>query len=604
MKSLKLFNVVLADKNKSVQAQAPEALKLGLYITPRASHATSMIVNFYREQFLSGTQFNSTFHKSFGKVLSSTRAELFIHQMLHYITTYGFDAMGIYSNDTVYIPNEVLEIPEITDKVSLKVIDAVSEEQLEEKCFDLLGSGIALKQDTIMDVLDILKDTGYSWSNSDIKRIKNKEAKLMIIKMLGIMPTDPVDFVRYLVWAATGQTLLIKDRATIEAIIASGYDITNDVTMFGTANAAMVFNRFKPLFLAFKKASCNKVIVNKVSRLSKKYHVPMKEDILANITSDTTANLDKVEKALDRATNFRKVSILNAINNRMQGSAALMYRVRNGKSFVKDSVEVDRAHLFAAFNVVYTHLVNSLDVKGKTIKVSEGIKLAVPTSEKMFIGNLPTGTSVNLATDMIAGIYWENAWGASDLDLSGMSLNKIGWNSQFKNEAGTAIFSGDITNAHNGASEVFYVKKGLSHPMLMVNNIYSGEVGCKFKIFAGHEEPKNGALTSNYTVNPNNVLFQVDTEMDTKQQIVGIFIPEEDGTVTFVLVNTGFGNVSVSSKGDLLDKAKEFFVKSNARPLNLEKLLVDAGAIVSTEEGEIDLTVENLAKDTIINLIK
>ena len=73
---------------------------------------------------IDGKQLNSAFHKSWKKVKESDIKTLVLEQMLHYITTYGFEELGIYNENTVYIPTEKLKIPKIDeDKILLTIIN-------------------------------------------------------------------------------------------------------------------------------------------------------------------------------------------------------------------------------------------------------------------------------------------------------------------------------------------------------------------------------------------------------------------------------------------------------------------------------------------------
>ena len=67
------------------------------------------------ELFVDSTQINSSLHKSWNKVKNSPLEFLLFEQLFHYITTYGYQAMDIYNDDTVFIPNERLDIPEIDE---------------------------------------------------------------------------------------------------------------------------------------------------------------------------------------------------------------------------------------------------------------------------------------------------------------------------------------------------------------------------------------------------------------------------------------------------------------------------------------------------------
>lgn len=53
---------------------------------------------------------------------------------------------------------------------------------------------------------------------------------------------------------------------------------------YGFEHLAEIFNRFKPLFLAFKLNSTLSNCINRINKLSKIYHKPMKEDYLNTVT--------------------------------------------------------------------------------------------------------------------------------------------------------------------------------------------------------------------------------------------------------------------------------------------------------------------------------
>src|SRR6266700_7413506 len=161
-------------------------------------------------------QLNQTFHKSWAKVRDASIEQLVIEQILHYFTTYGFEALCIYDKDAVYIPNEQLNVPELGDSIRLVVIRGYTRRELKEKLLGLLVSGVALHEETINDVLDVASFVGLS--DEDIDRVRNKEVKAALYEALGRIPSDPTEFLRYVVYRATKKTLLIKNRASVAAI--------------------------------------------------------------------------------------------------------------------------------------------------------------------------------------------------------------------------------------------------------------------------------------------------------------------------------------------------------------------------------------------------
>jgi len=115
---------------------------------------------------------NATFHKSWKKVKEAPIEQLYLEQIFHYITVYGFENLGIYDEKSVYITYEKLEIPELTENVRLTLIKGYTKNELKEKLLNLLKSGVALKEETIKDVIEIANYVELT--EKDIINIKNK----------------------------------------------------------------------------------------------------------------------------------------------------------------------------------------------------------------------------------------------------------------------------------------------------------------------------------------------------------------------------------------------------------------------------------------------
>ena len=179
MKTLKLFNSVLLKETD----EKPFVSEQGYVIESGALWAKKEINNFYKNEKLDGYGLNKTFHKSWSKIFRSSRTDLLIEQIKHYISTYGSDFQ-----DEIYIPNEVLEIPDT--KIVFKVVKAYPIEKMKQKCLELLQSGIALKEETINDILSILVDE-LSYQFNGNENIRNKEAviKIAVCGLLSQFPS-------------------------------------------------------------------------------------------------------------------------------------------------------------------------------------------------------------------------------------------------------------------------------------------------------------------------------------------------------------------------------------------------------------------------------
>ena len=588
-KSIKLFNAV--PKGSPQTPDLKPTLPYGVIVDEYAAYAGTEILTYLKDNKLDSEQLNATFHKSWKVIRDTPREELLVHQLMHYMTTYGTN----FTSEFVYFPAEKLELPEIK-QIPLKLIRGLDTQVLINKSLNLLSSGVALDETTIDDVLELLEALDYEFESVD--QIKNKEALVKVIAKTNRYPSSPVEFLRYLIFLSTKSALLIKNEETIEAIKEAQLDFSKQINTFGLKRCAEVFNRFKPLWLAFKVDLANKPLINEISRLSKKYHQPLPVDILNTITAIAYSD-EEITKALKKVNNFRKIRLLNALNTRMKGVDAFLYRVRNGKSFsVKKEKDDKLAYYKRTFYLVYTDLLMSLNLEGVKIKYPTKVDYGLPATEKMFIGNIPVGTKVT-SENLVSGVYWENDWGAQDLDLSALSLaGKIGWNSAYKGEG--LMYSGDITDAPNGATEYLYTNTQLPDPALSVLNIFSGKIGCKFKIMVG-SAPK---VAANHMFDPNELILEAEAEMVGRNQILGIFIPEGNNLLSFVLVNAGFGSMSVSGNSVQSDNARAALFYQYKNPILLRQLLTDAGAIL-VEEGEADISLlpQDLQKDSILNLL-
>jgi hypothetical protein len=639
---IELFNSVLIDDEPilSENLYLNETVCKGFILQPEVAALPNVgsIIKYVSDLLLDGGQMNQTFHKSWAIIENSSEKELLGHQIMHYFSTYGMKALGLYSDSTIYIPNEVLNVPE-AESLPLKVIKGLTRDEFIEKCLGLLNSGVALKVDTIDKVIMLLDGLEYEFKS--VEGIKNKEAKLIIGEKYGIVyATNNTEFMRSLIYKATGRTTVITNWETLKDIGGSGVDIKDLCETYGLERLSQSFLRYKKLFMAFKVANPNnKWVVNRLRRLAKKHHQPMPVDYLNNLSGMNYFDLDELNAELDKVNVFRKIRVLYALHERMLNHDAMVYKIRNGKSFVKElnpepvepKKDVTTSNTFKAvfenagivlpgeevetpepvevpvenkfyqekYDAVYAHIIKNLNLSGTKIKYPNSIEYVLPTSEKQFVGNIPSGSYVDVDNNLIVGIYWENDWGATDLDLSMTSLVKLGWNGL--KTGGGLIFSGDITDATHGATECFYIKKKLRKPHVVTNNIFHGDNNSKFKFFIAKEEVEN--LDSDYMVDPNNVIFQTQMMMDQRQQSLAVVAPYKRGN-RIIITDYGTGNRIVSSVDKYSLLSTEHFVKSSTNKINLRQILMDAGCEFVEEDADIDLSVENLEKDTIMNLLK
>lgn len=583
MKTLELFDAVIAKEAKGKAFVSEQ----GYIIEPAALWAKKEIGRFYRHEKLDGFGLNKTFHKSWATILNTPREQLYLAQIKHYISTYGSNFQKV-----IYIPNEVLELPDA--KVKFKVIKAYSKEVMTEKCLDLLRSGMALKEETIDTILSILVDE-LSYEFTGEEQIRNKEAVIKIADMYGILPKDTMEFFRYIIYKATGDTLLIKNQEAIAAIKASKYNPAVQFKQFGLEKMATIFNRFKPLFLAFKPKCA--ATINKISKLSKIHHQPLVTNPLNLVTSIVLTQQDT--HWLDNATPFALFKALSACHTRLNGQYAFAYRIRNGKSFVKASTTSGAT--WPNYYFLLGYLKERFDLSGKTFFLPHDVDYALPTSEKMYVGNVPTGTKF-FGKSLAVGVYWENQWGARDLDLSGLNIGgKVGWNASYKQGKGNLMYSGDITNAPNGAVEYLYARNGLAAPTLVNNNVFSGSGSCSYKIIVG----KGDHIDYNYMMNPDNLFLEAKCESVQKQTILGMLLPEKKQQC-FVLLNFGAGASRVSGNSQLSILATNALYQQWSNPVSFRDLILELGAEIVGKKtaADYDFSLNQLQKDSFLKVFQ
>ncbi len=584
MKTLQLFNAVLARKSDEKAFISND----GFVIESDAIWAKNEIISYYAKEKLNGNDLNKTFHKSWKKIKNTSRIDLLFEQIEHYISTYGS-----HFQSEIYIPEEILNVPDT--KLVFKVIKAYTVEEMQEKCLSLLQSGIALKEETVDDLLHILH-TELEYDFTGKENIRNKEAVIKIADLYDIYPENPVEFFRYVIYKTTQTTLLIKNDELIGLIKQSNFNPTYLFESFGMEKLAEIFNRFKPLFLAYKNRAPK--AINKISKLSKVNHKPLVSNPLNDATNTLLESSDW--HWLENATPFALFKALSACYSRMYGQDTFVYRVRNGKSWVKKGKET----YVNQFN--YEFILDFLKLKyenfsGKKFYFPENVEFALPTSEKMFVGNLPTGTRF-YGDRLAVGIYWEDQWGARDLDLSGLNIaGKIGWNAAYNYDDGQLMYSGDMTSAPHGAVEYLYANKGLSTPTLVMNNVFSGDANCGYKIVIG----KGDHISYDYMMNPNNLFAEARCSSVQKQMILGMLLPKNEKQC-FVLLNFGAGHSHVSGNTEVSAMATSALYQQWYEAMSFNELIKELGAEITTEksEADFDFSLESLEKDSFIRIFK
>lgn len=580
------------------------------------------------------TQYNKTFYKKWEDILSKTRFELLVDQIRHYASTYGTNM----TEGEGYMPNHEDSVIPFNE---FKVIMPVTKQELFNRCVSMISSGIALKEDTKQDVVSYVVENIDNWNewNFILDDVKNKEAQATIAVTTGKYPNDNFGLLRCLVYAASGSTLLIKNKSAISAIKAGVSNI--DLTKLSEAqmvNLSKIFHRYKPLFLAMKSSNTssnsmyteafknamkkakistdvkysNSSVINKIRKLADKYHTPFTKGFWETVISEKK-NLEDIKAKVNEITNFKKITLMQCIKERLANSEGQCYVIRNGKLWVRPDYKAksDPTYLMNVYLILQNSLVESIKDKACTVRYPKGINFTIPTSEKNFIGNYPMGSYVNMGDNHnIIGIYWENDWHTRDFDLHLQDItgNSYGWNTNYTKTTDNTkiIFSGDITNAPNGATELFYIGGKAFDGIVSVNR-YSGDgEDSQFKFFIAQDNTlknkSNNWLRNsddNYMLDPNKVVaeYMIPVQKDCCETKCAVIVDNK-----FILLDAKTGIKRVPNhelNAVLIDKFK---VKARSF-IELKEILDAAGFTeVSDDTTDVGLDLTQISKDTLIEL--
>lgn len=635
--TLRMFNGVMVGNDLKVidpellNAYNKSSIRKGVLLDPiiYANTPTGRLGSLTREiesHTVSYRDWNNAFYKSWSKLEDLSDFELRRDQILHYLT--GYESIGIKSDPFIYYPIDDIELLDFEAGLPVLFIKSLTENEILEKLDNMMSSGVALKPETQDDILTILGSLDFQKILPLIIRCKNKELNAQFAIKFDIVPKNPTEFLRYIITLSTGNSLVIKDKATISAIKMA--DNKPEVEQafrtysktYGTwVLLAESFHRYKPLWLAFKSYNDLKPVINKIRKLAVKYHKPMSKDLLNDITGMLNRGDDiyqaQFKQALEKANSFRKIRLLYALKTMLARNSEVLYKIRNGKSYATTrKFNYDSKVLVKIYKNLYESIVNDLrkKVEGKLVYLDSNIDYALPATEKQFVGNFPSGTSVVVDPmhDMIVGVHWENfEEKIIDLDLSLIDIDgrKLGWNGVYRN--GQAMYSGDVTDASNGASEFFYFKNIENGTYLMNLNFYNSwytsdrDTEIPFSIIVGQSTVEK--ISKNYMIDPNEVKLQTSSSIGSEQKILGL-VNIEDGKATFYFSESKVGKLNVSSGTEHSLIAQKFMINQLKNSISFKDILLEAGALITYSEEDnpkdidFDFSAESISKNIILEL--
>lgn len=444
--------------------------------------------------------------------------ELIEKQLLNYLETYILGAPGLFDLE---VEGGVL--------VSMTFVRGITRDQLGEMVRELLYRNAPVK-----DAVVIKNIINYYGVDYDVNKIANNELRIALFDPKTDAFADGDDAVRYIVYVATENTMLIKSNEVIKAVTDSANKISVDFLERHEFELSQVFNRHKRLIMALKNKK-NRSVINRISRMSKRNHKPIRESIAKSFVSQAIAGTVDMG-VLDQISVRDKMKYLNLLAYKRGGNTSDVFVVRNGKLHLEPGRDVwDKADIDRVEQAVLDSLSRDLvGLKNKKILLDARVRYGLPTSRKQAVGQLPFGTQVTVDSDRISsGIYWENGWGANDLDLSTIDTkgNRTGWGQYSGYDRKNLVtYSGDMTYASPSAME-FMTSKQAEYGLF--TNIFSGQPGCTMEIVVGNDSGEDRWM--------DDVIVRERTNLESRGMVVG-FVRDN----TYIVWKGRIGNSSVS----------------------------------------------------------
>ena len=509
--------------------------------------------------------YNSTFYKSWKSIVEKSRLELLLDQMIHYASTYGTNYQG-----ETWVPEELKSID--FPRQELKILEGITYDELVPKVQSIAYGNVAVKEDTIQ-FLEQFKN------ELDIDKIKIRQLKYRLIDE-NYQFKDGQECLNYILYHYFQIPLLIKNHEVLN-IIRDHYCYAQEIKLSKIIKAnekilSSVFLRNKDVFLTIK--SLSRILhnpINRLRKLAKTNHKPITNWWLK---LDQLNSAERI-KMFNNASLYKLVQVYNAYNN-----PTGFYIIRNGNGWYKDS-QIKKHPAIVTHELL--HAISGRIKKlaaGRKFYLPKGIDLAMPMSEKNFIGDIPVGSTIDCANNnTMVGIYWRNEWGVHDLDLHAKTTTgiEIGWNRSYYDNGQNIVFSGDMTNADPEATEIIWFKKEPEDCIVSVNE-YNGNSKYKLRFFVAQE--KATKFERSYMVNPNSVIYDTEMEIENKPQLTLGFI--KDSKFVFHSCSVGKGRVPSGIERNIL----EHLVQMNY--LKIKDIFELAGVEIvdSPDEDTVSLT--------------
>lgn len=550
---------------------------------------TQMLINLFG---INTQAVNSTFFQNFEEIESLSDLTKHILQFINYLTINDEEIPS-------FIPNGKPEAVEYI-KNNFTVIDCISETDFKQKVLDLINSGAALSDvESIFSIFEF-----FNW---EFVESKNKEFNIRYYIKNNIIVEDIDTFFACLYCILSDKTTFVKndfyDTFLPSSIEKAIQFIKNYTEQYGILKFASNIRRYRDvlLFLRSEGPEEYKPLFNKILRLNKKFNNPKTYPISTKL-SDTnfTISQEDLDKYLESANIYQLIRYYNILTSSITQngkSFPYVYKIRNGKTFVKtEEKHKNISLLFERRNSVLSAIKKKYDFTGMKFYIPKNQTIGMPTSEKNFIGDIPFGSSIAMDKKFSFGICWRgrsNQHIDFDLSFAEDSGEVASWDNDYNIED-SLYFSGDMTslNENGFASEVFAVKDS-SISGFFTNTLFSNNseiTPYEYTFFISSYNKDN----VNIIDNGDKIYLSGKSSLDESNSETIAYL--QDNTVYFI--GNGFESGRVANYS-LINNMQEFYTNKLNNILTLNKLIPFLGGTILEEYRESD---DNIIKLDLSNI--
>lgn len=528
---------------------------------------------------------NQTFYPTLESVLNKSEFELDFWQMIYYMNQFA-------DPDTKYV---------YSDEDRAVVTNIVSKNYV---VIDVLGSLDFNKtlESYIMNTKQLSFDINqyFKWVDTfnldvDVFVMKSRTLKFAFMKRYNIAPRT----VQELLGMITPENYGVMTRRKMFNILTHVRDdetislLMKNILLMSNKALERESQTYRKELLAIRKIAKsidNKEVVtllNKVTKDGKKSHVAKKKSFLEEATNLHFSN-DEFSKQLSTLSNLQLFRLFSGIKSRLNNVNTFLIKTAKLASKERNKLsnrDIERLNRY--LGLVEAELKNRFN-EVKKIKLDKNINLALPTSYRQFIGNVPYFTEINnLSGDMSVGIIWLDE-GDYDLHCNGIHndtkmLLKYGFCDN-KNTAGIT-FSGDVTHVGpHGAVE--YMSVSNEAPFDKINFTANLFANCCGDVMHAQIFIKNGLSFDLNTDTPEIVIPVEDSR--------GHYGMLDKSEHKFILVNLPSGQIDTSTRTKVVE-ASDFIEGRNNSVLHMNEFVELVGWEVvdndyeaaTDDEGEV-----------------